>query len=462
MLHVIPLGGLGEIGLNAMVLACRGELLLIDCGVMFPPSDMPGVDVVVPDFTYLRQNAAALKGIVLTHGHEDHVGALPYLLSEMAHPPPLYGTRFTLALVRHRLEEAGVPVDLRVIEPREPFPVGSVFTVEASRVAHTIPDAVGYIVRTPEGTVIHTGDFKLDPDPIDGLRTDLERWGEVGDEGVLCLLSDSTNSELVGETGSERVVEATLRQRLRGVSERIVVALFASNVHRIRHLLELFEEQGRKVALLGRSMARNVAMARELGYLRAPASLFVTPEEAAALPPAKVAVLTTGSQAEPRSGLVQLSQGSGPLRLGPEDLVVVSSRPIPGNERAVGALLDQLFWRGAKVVYAQLEPGVHVSGHASRPQQQRVLETVRPRHFVPVHGELRHLHRHVATARELGMTARAASAASCRRGASSASASARAASPRRRSPSAPAWPRRGCWWRWRCCSGPTTSSRPCS
>lgn len=193
MLHVIPLGGLGEIGLNAMVIACRGELLLIDCGLMFPPIGTLGVDIIVPDFTYLRQNASLLKGIVLTHGHEDHVGALPYLLNEV--PVPVYGTRFTLSMVRGRLEELGLEADLREIEPRNPFHVGAHFIVEACRVTHTVPDAVGYIVRTPEGPIIHTGDFKLDPDPIDGLRTDLERWGELGDEGVLCLLSDSTNSE---------------------------------------------------------------------------------------------------------------------------------------------------------------------------------------------------------------------------------------------------------------------------
>src|SRR5688572_25210006 len=229
MLHVIPLGGLGEIGLNAMVLACRGEMLLIDAGLMFPSESAPGVDIIVPDFSHIRQNASQLKGIVLTHGHEDHMGALPFLLGEV--PVPVYGTRYTLAMARNRLEELGVAADLREIEPRTPFPVGSVFTVEASRVTHTVPDAVGYIVRTPEGTLIHTGDFKLDPDPIDGLRTDLERWGEAGEQGVLCLLSDSTNSEYTNETGSERVVEQTFDRLFREAKGRIIVALFASNLH---------------------------------------------------------------------------------------------------------------------------------------------------------------------------------------------------------------------------------------
>lgn len=401
MLHVIPLGGLGEIGLNSLVIACRGEMLLIDAGLMFPSEGMPGVDIIIPDFTHLKQNAAQLKGVVLTHGHEDHLGALPYLLNEVS--VPVYGTRFTLAMARHRLNELGLEADLREIEPREPFPVGSHFKVEASRVTHTVPDAVGFIVRTPEGTVIHTGDFKLDPDPIDGLRTDLERWGEAGEEGVLCLLSDSTNSELTEETGSERVVEQTFERLFRGATGRIVVALFSSNLHRVRHLLSLCERLGRKVALQGRSMIRNVEMARELGYLDVPDSLFIHLDTVAQLPAHRVLVLTTGAQGEPRAGLSQLASGEGPVRLDPGDLVVLSSRPIPGNERSVGALIDQLQWRGARVAYAQLEPGVHVSGHASQPQQRRVLDLVRPRHFIPIHGEGRHLHRHLATAREAGL-----------------------------------------------------------
>ncbi|MCP3101906.1 ribonuclease J [Myxococcus sp. K15C18031901] len=402
MLQVIPLGGLGEIGLNSLVIACRGELLLIDAGLMFPAEGMPGVDIIIPDFTHLKQNAAQLKGVVLTHGHEDHLGALPYLLSEVP-GVPIYATRFTLAMARHRLDELGVEADLREIEPREPFSVGSVFQVEASRVTHTVPDAVGFIVRTPEGTLIHTGDFKLDPDPIDGLRTDLERWGEAGEQGVLCLLSDSTNSELCDETGSERVVEQTFDRLFRDATGRIVVALFSSNLHRVRHLLALAERLGRKVALQGRSMQRNVEMARQLGYLDVPDSLFVHVDTVPILPPQRVMVLTTGAQGEPRAGLSQLASGEGPVRLGPGDLVVLSSRPIPGNERVVGALIDELHWRGARVVYAQVEPGVHVSGHASRPQQKRVLELVKPHHFIPVHGEGRHLHRHVATARETGL-----------------------------------------------------------
>ncbi|WP_434387941.1 ribonuclease J [Melittangium boletus] len=402
MLHVIPLGGLGEIGLNAMVIACRGEMLLVDCGLMFPTAGNPGVDIVVPDFTHLRQNAALMKGVLLTHGHEDHIGALPFLLAEV--PVPVYGTRFTLGMVRHRLNELGVEADLREIEPRHPLRLGEHFTVEATRVTHTVPDAVGYIIRTPEGPLIHTGDFKLDPDPIDGLRTDLERWGELGEEGVLCLLSDSTNSERAHETGGERLVEQTFERLFKDVKGRIVVGMFASHLHRVRHVLELARKLERSVVLMGRSMARNIEMARELGYLPGVSdSYFVAPEHAALLPPERTLILATGSQAEPRAGLSQLASGDGAVRLGPGDLVVLSARAIPGNERAVSGLIDQFLWRGVKVVYPDVEPGVHVSGHASQPQQRRVLELVRPQNFVPIHGELHHLHRHLATAKETGL-----------------------------------------------------------
>ncbi|SEU15975.1 ribonuclease J [Stigmatella erecta] len=401
MLHVIPLGGLGEIGLNAMVLACRGEMLLIDAGLMFPTVEAPGIDIVIPDFRHLKQNASQFRGIVLTHGHEDHMGALPYLLDDL--PVPVYGTKYTLAMARNRLDELGVIADLREIEPRTPFPVGSMFKVEASRVTHTVPDAVGYIIRTPEGTVIHTGDFKLDPDPIDGLRTDLERWGEAGEQGVLCLLSDSTNAEVTQETGSERVVEHAFERLFREAQGRIVVALFASNLHRVRTVLKLAEQLGRRVALQGRSMTRNVEMARQLGYLDVPESLFVPLEAVPSLAPGRVVLLSTGAQGEARAGLAQLAAGKGAVRLGPGDMVILSARPIPGNERSVGALLDQLQWTGARLVYAQVEPDIHVSGHASQPQQRRVLDLVRPQHFIPVHGEMRHLHRHLATARESGM-----------------------------------------------------------
>jgi ribonuclease J len=271
-------------------------------------------------------------------------------------------------------------------------------------VTHSVPDAVGYLLETPEGTVVHTGDFKLDPSPIDGRTTDLERLGEAGERGVLCLLSDSTNADAQGETPSEQLVADTFARLLPTLTGRVVVALFASNLHRIRHLLALAERLGRKVVLLGRSMVRNVELGQEMGVLPTTRGLLVAPEESAQLPPEKVLVLTTGSQAEPRAGLSTLAWGGeGPIRLGPKDTVVFSSTPIPGNERAVGHLMDQLLWRGARVIHHRLEPGIHVSGHASRPQQQRVLELTKPRHFLPVHGELRMLLSHLALAREHGV-----------------------------------------------------------
>ncbi len=402
MLRLIPLGGLGEIGLNCMVFESGEEMLLVDAGIMFPTALTPGVDVVVPDFSYLDANAHKLKGVLLTHGHEDHVGALPWLLRR--HPLPVYGTRYTLGFLRARLEEAGVEAELREVEPREPVRLGKRFTAEAVRVTHSVPDAVGFAVGTPEGTVVHTGDFKLDPDPIDAKHTDLERLGELGEQGVLCLLSDSTNSEVPTETPSERVVAETFARLFPQLTGRIVVALFASNINRVHHLLELAERLGRKVALLGRSMVRNVETARELGVLKAPPGLLVSVEAAGALPPSQLRVLTTGSQAEPRSGLSALAAGGeGPIRLQPGDTVVFSSSPIPGTERAVGTLIDDLLWRGARVLYNRVEPGLHVSGHASQPQQRRMLEHVRPRHFLPVHGELRHLTRHLVLGRETGM-----------------------------------------------------------
>jgi ribonuclease J len=407
MLRVIPLGGLGEIGLNSMLVECRGEHLLIDCGLMFPTAAMHGVGMVVPDFGYLLAQRERLRGIVLTHGHEDHVGALPSLLREVS--VPVYGTRFTLALVRSRLAEQEVAAELRELCPGERVQLSRNLEVEAFRVVHSMPDAVGLIVTTPEGRIIHTGDFKLDEVPIDGHRTDLERLGEVGEEGVLCLLSDSTATEFTTETPPERLVAERFETLFAQAGGRIIVSLFASNMHRVRHTLELCARTGRRVVLLGRSLLRNVEVGRQLGYFGVPSSLFIAPEEAQRLSPRQVAILSTGAQAEPRSALAQMLEvgggaDGGRLRVGPGDLVILSSRAIPGNEREVAALLDRIYARGATAAYGGTDPGVHVSGHASRPQQRRVLETVRPQHFVPIHGELRHLHRHADLAREVGIS----------------------------------------------------------
>ncbi len=405
MFRAVPLGGLGEIGLNSMAFGSGGELLLIDAGLMFPSPEQPGVEIVLPDFSFLRENAQALRGVVLTHGHEDHVGALPYLLRE--HSVPVYGTRYTLRSLAHRLEELQISAELREISPRERFTVGERFDVEAVQVAHSVPEGVGLVVRTPDGTAIHTGDFKLDETPPDGRTTDLAAFGEAGEQGVLCLFSDSTNAETPGATPSERVVADTFERVIGEAPGRVIVSMFASNVPRMRHLFELCLAKQRRVVLIGRSMARNVELGRELGMLPFPAGLFASPEEASALAPRNVLILSTGSQAEARSGLwqlLQLNDPPQPIRIQPGDLVLLSARTIPGHERPIGELINQLLERGAKVVTARLESGIHVSGHAAQADQRRLIEAVRPKTFVPIHGELRQLTAHLKIAREAGLS----------------------------------------------------------
>ncbi|MFZ5445922.1 MAG: ribonuclease J [Myxococcota bacterium] len=402
MLKVVPLGGLGEVGMNTMVLEHAGERLLIDCGLMFPRGDQLGVDVVLPDFSWLTDNADALKGIVLTHAHEDHLGALPWLLREVK--APVYGTPFTLALARHRLQEAGVEAELREIAPRFEFQVGESFHVEPLRVTHSVPDAVGLSIRTPSATALHTGDFKLDGMPIDGRLTDLERMGELGEAGVTVLLSDSTNAEVPGWTGSEQLVRETFERLFSATKGRLIVAMFGSHLHRVRHAVELARRSGRKVLLLGRSLQRNVELAQSVGLLEKWPDVVVPFEAAPSLPGSQLLVLCTGAQAEPFSALSSLlNPEPGPLRLEAGDTVILSSRTIPGNEPAVSGLINRLLARGVKVITPSLEPGVHVSGHGSRDEQRRVLEVVKPKHFVPIHGELRHLHSHLTLAKEVGL-----------------------------------------------------------
>jgi ribonuclease J len=401
--RLIPLGGLGEIGLNALVVEQDGRRLLIDAGLMFTNDSHLGVDIVVPDFAYLRQDPSAVDGIVLTHGHEDHIGALPFLLRDLS--VPVYGSRFTLALVRARLEQAGVDADLREIAAHEPFKVGETFDVEPLAVTHSIPDALGLSIQTRHGRLVHTGDFKLDTDPLHGHVTDLPRFESLGDEGVLCLLSDSTNAESVHPTGSERDVAATFERLMREAKGRTLFSFFASNLHRAQLIVDLCQRLGKKLSLSGRGMARNVGLGQDLGILRIPPDLVVNDEQAASLPDRQLVVLVTGTQGEPRSGLWQLAlgEGGGPgIKAG--DLVVLSARAIPGNERAIAKLVNALYARGATVATARTEPGVHVSGHAASPEQLRMLRACKPKHFMPIHGELRHLHRHLALARESGLS----------------------------------------------------------
>lgn len=402
MLRLIPLGGLGEIGLNSMVVEHGSELVMVDCGLLFPSAELPGIDAIIPDFSYLKTHRSQLSAVVLTHAHEDHLGALPYLLHQF--PVPVYGTRFTLTLAAHKLEEAGISADLREINPGQDHRLTGALSVEPFAVAHSTPDAVGLILRTPQGPVVHTGDFKLDDDPIDGRRTDLKRLEDLRQEDVLCLLSDSTNIESHEETRSEREVAEAFERLLPRATGRIVIALFASNLIRLQVLIDQLAKLGRRVVLNGRSMNRNVELGMKAGVLRVPEGLLCSMDEAGSLPPEKVAILSTGAQAEPRSGLFQMLSKDGPaVKLAPGDTVIVSARPIPGNERTVAAMLDALYLRGAHVIHAQLEPSIHASGHASRPQQQRMIEAVRPRHFLPVHGEARMLFQHAQLARETGV-----------------------------------------------------------
>ncbi|HZN93316.1 MAG TPA: ribonuclease J, partial [Myxococcales bacterium] len=401
-LRVIPLGGLGEIGLNSMLIELGDEMILVDAGLLFPDSPLFGVDYLVPDFAYVRSQAHRLKAVLLTHAHEDHVGALQHLLRDVR--APVLGSPFTVGVGRARVDEAAIPAEFRSIGPGEPQRLSDLFTVEAVRVCHSVPDAYGYLIGTPAGTLVHSGDFKLDPDPPDGHPTDLTRLTRAGDEGVLCLFSDSTNSEIHVETGSEHAVGIRLHRAIAEAGpRRIIISLFASNVYRLQAVCAAAEKAGRKVALGGRSMERNVQIARREKLLDAPEDLFVPLEAAASLPKEKVVVLATGSQAEPRATLSLMLDENRAVHVQPGDLVILSARPIPGNERAVGALVDQLTDAGATVLHGSAQVSLHVSGHASKPQQRRLLEAVRPRSFVPIHGELRHLHAHCATAREVGL-----------------------------------------------------------
>ena len=398
-LRVIPLGGLGEIGLNLLVLEYGDTAIAVDCGVMFPDEQMLGVDVAIPDLSYLRTLGARFKAIVLTHGHEDHIGALPYVLAEF--DVPVYGTPLTIGFVRSRLREHELQATLAVYA-REPVRVGP-FAIEPFAVTHSIPDSVGLIIRTPVGTVVHTGDFKLDQTPLDGRLPDLGRLAELGTEGVLLLMSDSTNVEHAGVTPSERSVGVHLEQIFREATGRVLVTTFSSHIHRMQQVIDLAARFGRKVGLVGRSLTSHVATARDLGLLHVADGTLVDLAVLRDLPRNQVALITAGSQAEAASALVRIAMNAHKqVVLTPGDVVVLSSRIIPGNERAISSLVNHLYRRGATVHYGRSVP-IHVSGHASQEELKLVLNLVRPRHFVPVHGEYRHLVRHLQLAREVGV-----------------------------------------------------------
>jgi ribonuclease J len=400
-LRVIPLGGLGEIGLNLLVLEHGDTAIAVDCGVMFPDEQMPGIDVAIPDVTYLRSLGDRFRAIFLTHGHEDHIGALPYVLGE--HRVPVWGTPLTLGFVRERLREHGIPATLATYGS-EPCRVGP-FSVEPFAMTHSIPDSVGLAIRTPVGTIVHTGDFKLDQTPLDGRVPDIGRLAELGAEGVLLLFSDSTNVEHAGITPSERSVGPELEAIFRQATGRVLVTTFSSHIHRMQQVVNIALRHGRKVALVGRSLVSHVGVARDLGLLDVPEQALVDLATARDLPPERVALITAGSQAEATSALVRIAMDDHKLvRLAPGDVVVLSSRIIPGNERAISGLVNHLYRRGALVYYDRVAR-VHVSGHASQEELKIVLNLVRPRHFVPVHGEYRHLVRHLRLATEVGIPA---------------------------------------------------------
>jgi ribonuclease J len=400
-LQVVPLGGLGEIGKNMTAVRGGSGIILVDAGMAFPDEEMPGIDLVLPDFTYLREHADELRGIALTHGHEDHVGALPYVLREFQ--VPVYATRLTLGLVRSKLQEFGIKnADLREVRAGQRTEIGD-FGLEFIGVNHSIPDAVAIAIRTGAGLIVFSGDYKVDLTPIEGNPMDLARLAALGEEGVLAYFGDSTNSERPGYVPSERIVGDTFNQIFEEAEGRIIVASFASHIHRIQQVVEAAKKHDRLVGVTGRSMIRNVQIARDLGYLDLPDAMLVDQREINRVPDGDIAILTTGSQGEPMAALSRIANGTHrTIEAGPGDVVVIAAHPIPGNERGVSRTINNLMKRGAEVRYSPLE-AVHVSGHAAQEEQKLVLSLLKPRFFVPVHGEFRHLVHHADTAKSLGI-----------------------------------------------------------
>ncbi|MEA3459182.1 MAG: ribonuclease J [Chloroflexota bacterium] len=401
-LKIIPLGGLGEVGKNMMVVEYGKNIVIIDAGVMFPENDMLGIDLVIPDFSYLRDRKEIIRGIVITHGHEDHIGGLPYVLRDIN--VPVYATRLTRGLIEVKLKEHRLLSDaqLNTIQADDRLALGP-FRFEFFHVSHSIPDAVGLAIETPVGLVVHSGDFKFDHTPVDGRPTDFAKLAELGGRGVLALFSDSTNAERPGFTPSEQVVEQALDDIFREAEGRIIVATFASLISRIQQVVNCAIRYQRKVAVTGYSMVENVRMAQELGYLSIPPGILVDLGEVDHLPPSKVVIIATGTQGEPSSALVRMSTGRhSRIDIVPGDTVIISARSIPGNEEMINRTINRLSQRGADVFYEKIAP-VHVSGHASQEEQKLLLNLIKPRYFIPIHGELRHLKAHARTAQELGI-----------------------------------------------------------
>ena len=401
-IHIYPLGGLGEVGKNMTVYECNGDMIIVDCGLVFPDSEMYGVDMVIPDFTFVVQNKDKIKGLLITHGHEDHIGSIPYLLQKF--DLPIYGTRLTCGLIRNKLEEFGLAGKTKFVEitPKQKIKLGC-FTVEPIHVNHSIPDSVAFAIDSPAGTIIQTGDFKIDYTPLACGVTDLTTLSEYGQKGVLALLSDSTNAERPGFTATEQKVAAGVRNLFaRARNKRIIIATFASNIYRVQQIIDLAVEDGRKVAFSGRSMVNNTAMAQELGYMHIPEGTLISVDELNQYPPEQVVLITTGSQGEPLSALSRMASCSHrQVRVGPGDFIIISANPIPGNEKSVTKIVNGLLLLGAEVIYESMYD-VHVSGHACQEEQKLMLTLAHPQYFLPVHGEFKQLKRHAETAEHLG------------------------------------------------------------
>ncbi len=401
-IKITPLGGLHEIGKNMTIFEYGSDLLILDCGLAFPDDDMLGVDMVIPDITYLQKHKNRIRGIVLTHGHEDHIGAIPYVLKEFN--VPVFGTKLTLGILKNKLTEHGIlnSTKLNVINPGEIFKLGD-FKIEFIRSNHSIADAVAVALHTPAGIVLHTGDFKIDSTPINGEMIDLGRIGELGKKGILLLMSDSTNAERRGYTMSERTVGATFDHVFENCNKRIFVATFASNIHRVQQIINAAVKYGRKVAVSGRSMENVLAAAIELGYMDIPKNTLISLDEIGRYPKDKLVIVTTGSQGETMSALSRMAySGHKKVNIEPDDLVIISASPIPGNEKAISNVINELLKRGAEVIYESLAE-VHVSGHACQEELKIILALAKPKYFMPVHGEYKHLSLHRDLALQMGI-----------------------------------------------------------
>ena len=401
--RIIPLGGLNEIGKNMTVFECSNDMFILDCGLSFPDSDMPGVDIVIPDFAYVERNRDRIRGIVITHGHEDHIGGLAYLLKKVN--VPVYATRLTIGLIEGKLKEQGLSgkVSLNVVEPRKTVKMGCM-AVEFIKVNHSIPDSVGMAIHTPAGIIVHTGDFKVDYTPIDGKIIDLARFGELGSKGVLALMSESTNAERPGYTHSERTVGASFDKLFqKGEGKRIIIATFSSNIHRVQQIINCAVKYGRKVAVFGRSMVNVINTAIELGYLNVPDGIIIDIEMMNRYESEKIVLITTGSQGEPMSALTRMAMNDHKkVNITPLDFIIISATPIPGNEKYVTRVVNELMKSGAEVVYEAMYE-VHVSGHACQEELKLMLSLTKPKFFIPIHGEYKHLKKHSDLALQMGI-----------------------------------------------------------